>query len=242
MPVHWAGRPCEADKIYSIAKKYKLHVVQDSAHIIGAKFKNKTLVNFGDACTYSMHPLKNLNVWGDGGFVVLKNKKHYKKMILMRNHGLISRNKTLVFGYNSRLDTIQAVVAIESLKKLSFITKKRIKNSIYLDKNLNKFKDILLKKRDKKLKEVFHLYEFRVRNKLLRNRVVKNLIKNGIDAKVHYPIPMHLQPAAKYLNYKKGDFPVAEKIAETTISLPVHEFVKLRDLDKIISSIGKILE
>ncbi|MAT36813.1 MAG: pyridoxal-5'-phosphate-dependent protein [Acidimicrobiaceae bacterium] len=242
LPVHWSGKICEMEKLKKISKKYSIPIIEDACHAILAKYKGTFAGTFGDFGCFSMHPLKNLNVWGDGGFVVLKNKKHYKKMILMRNHGLISRNKTLVFGYNSRLDTIQAVVAIESLKKLSFITKKRIKNSIYLDKNLNKFKDILLKKRDKKLKEVFHLYEFRVRNKLLRNRVVKNLIKNGIDAKVHYPIPMHLQPAAKYLNYKKGDFPVAEKIAETTISLPVHEFVKLRDLDKIISSIGKILE
>ncbi len=117
MPVHWAGRPCEMEKIYSIAKKYKLHVVQDSAHVIGARYKKKHLVNFGDACTYSMHPLKNLNVWGDGGFIVTNKKKLANKLYLIRNHGLKDRNTCKVFGYNSRLDTIQATVANYKMKK-----------------------------------------------------------------------------------------------------------------------------
>ena len=123
MPVHWAGRPCEMDKIYSIAKKHKIHVVQDSAHVIGARFKKKHLVSFGDACTYSMHPLKNLNVWGDGGFISTNNKKLAKKLYLIRNHGLKDRNNVEIFGYNSRLDTIQAAVANYKMKnKLDNIT------------------------------------------------------------------------------------------------------------------------
>ena len=92
IPVHWAGRPCEMDKIFAIARKYKLHIVQDSAHVIGARFKNKHLVNFGDTCTYSMHPLKNLNVWGDGGFIVTNKKALAEKLYLIRNHGLKNRN------------------------------------------------------------------------------------------------------------------------------------------------------
>ena len=132
MPVHWAGRPCELDKIYSIAKKYKLHVVQDSAHVIGARFKKKHLVNFGDACTYSMHPLKNLNVWGDGGFIVTNKKKLAKKLYLLRNHGLKNRNKCEIFGYNSRLDTIQAAVANYKMKnKLDNITQKEFLKGRY---------------------------------------------------------------------------------------------------------------
>ncbi len=241
LPVHWSGKICEMDKLRKISKKYSIPIIEDACHAILAKYKGTFAGCFGQFGCFSMHPLKNLNVWGDGGFVILKNKKDYKKMILMRNHGLVTRNKTLIFGYNSRLDTIQAVVALEALKKLPFLTKKRIKNSLYLDKSLIKFKDIYLKKRNKKLKEVFHLYEIRAKNKSLRNKIMKNLIRNGIDAKIHYPIPMHLQPAARYLKYKKGDFPVAEKISNTTISLPVHEFISKKDLDKIINSIEKSL-
>ena len=237
MPVHWAGRPCELDKIYSIAKKYKLHVVQDSAHVIGARFKKKHLINFGDACTYSMHPLKNLNVWGDGGFVVTNKKPLAKKLFLIRNHGLKNRNNVEIFGYNSRLDTIQAAVANYKMKnKLDNITNKRIKNATTLDKLLSKNKNVTTVKRLKHLKEVFHLYHINVKK---RDLLQKYLIKNNVDAKVHYPIPIHLQKAAKYLKYKKGDFPIAEKMANTSLSLPVHEFIDERHVKYMVHYINK---
>ena len=236
MPVHWAGRPCELDKIYSIAKKFKLHIVQDSAHVIGARFKKKHLVNFGDACTYSMHPLKNLNVWGDGGFIVTNKKPLAKKLYLIRNHGLKDRNNVEVFGFNSRLDTIQAAVANYKMKnKLDNITSKRIKNAKMLDKLLSKNKNVITIKRLKYLKEVFHLYHINVKE---RDALQKYLIKNNIDAKVHYPIPVHLQKAAKYLKYKKGDFPVSEEMANTSLSLPVHEFIDLRHIKHMVNSIN----
>tara|TARA_Y100000590_G_scaffold163199_1_gene187077 strand:+ start:12846 stop:13994 length:1149 start_codon:yes stop_codon:yes gene_type:complete len=237
IPVHWAGRPCELDKIFSIAKKHKLHVVQDSAHVIGARFKKKHLINFGDVCTYSMHPLKNLNVWGDGGFIITNKKSLAKKLYLLRNHGLQDRNNCKIFGYNSRLDTIQAVVANYKMrKKLDNITKKRIKNAKILDKFLSKNKNVVTVKRLKYLKEVFHLYHINVKK---RDSLQKYLIKNNIDAKVHYPIPIHLQDAAKYLRYKKGDFPVAEKMANTSLSLPVHEFIGSRHIQHMVNSIEK---
>jgi len=237
MPVHWAGRPCEVDKIYSIAKKYKLHVIQDSAHVIGAKFKKKHLVNYGDACTYSMHPLKNLNVWGDGGFIVTNKKPLAKKLYLIRNHGLKDRNNVEIFGYNSRLDTIQAAVANYKMKnKLDNITNKRIKNANMLDKLLSKNKNITTVKRLKYLKEVFHLYHINIKK---RDQLQKYLIKNNIDAKVHYPIPIHLQKAAKYLKYKRGDFPIAEKLASTSLSLPVHEFISEKHIKHMVNSINK---
>ena len=237
MPVHWAGRPCEMDKILSIAKKYNLKVVQDSAHIIGAKYKNNYLVNYGDACTYSMHPLKNLNVWGDGGFIVTNKKELAKKLYLIRNHGLKDRNNVEIFGYNSRLDTIQAAVANYKMKfKLDNITKKRIENSKLLDKLLAKNENVILVKREKYLKEVFHLYHINV-NK--RDSLQKFLIKNDIDAKVHYPIPIHLQKAAKFLKYKKGDFPVSEKLAKTSLSLPVHEFINKKHVAHVVNTINK---
>ena len=237
MPVHWAGRPCEMDKIYSIAKKFKLNVIQDSAHIIDARFKKKHLVNFGDACTYSMHPLKNLNVWGDGGFIVTNKKPLAKKLYLIRNHGLKNRNQVEIFGFNSRLDTIQAAVANYKMKnKLDNITAKRIKNAKTLDKLLSKNINVITVKRLKYLKEVFHLYHINVKK---RDQLQKYLIKNNIDAKVHYPIPVHLQKAAKYLKYKKGDFPIAEKLANTSLSLPVHEFIDERHVKHMVNTINK---
>ena len=243
MPVHWAGRPCEMDKIFAIAKKHNLHVVQDSAHVIGARFKKKHLVNFGDTCTYSMHPLKNLNVWGDGGFIVTNKKVLAEKLYLIRNHGLKNRNNVEIFGYNSRLDSIQAAVANYKMKnKLDNITSKRIRNSKLLDKLLSKDKNIVTVKRLKYLKEVFHLYHINVKNLKIRDLLQKFLIKNNVDAKVHYPIPVHLQQAAKYLKYKKGDFPVAEKMANTSLSLPVHEFIDVRHINHMTKVIFNFFE
>lgn len=237
LPVHWSGRVCEMDKIKKISNKYKIPIVEDSCHAILAKYKNKIAGNFGDFGCFSLHPLKNLNVWGDGGFVLIKKRKFYNKMMLLRNHGLISRNKNKLFGYNSRLDTIQAVVALHLLKKIKFITYKRISNSLYLSKKLSRIKSVIIKKQKKYLKEVFHLFEFRVKDKKIRSKLIKFLQKRGIDAKIHYPIPMHLQPAAKIFGYRKGDFPITENISSTTISLPVHEFIKKEDLNFMIKTI-----
>ena len=207
MIVHWSGRPCEMDTIKKIAKKYKLKIIQDSCHAIESRYKKKHIVSYGDACTFSMHPLKNLNVWGDGGFIITNNKNLAKRLFLIRNHGLKDRNTCLEFAYNSRLDTIQAAIANYKIKnKLKNITSKRIQNAKTLDKLLKGIKEVKTVKRLKYLKEVFHLYQINVSK---RDELMNFLIKKGVDAKVHYPIPIHLQPAAKFLNYAKGDFPVA---------------------------------
>ncbi len=235
LPVHWSGRICEMDRIVNISKKYKIPIVEDACHAIEATYKNKFAGTFGDFGCFSLHPLKNLNVWGDGGYLIIKSKKNYDRMRLLRNHGLIGRNTNLLFGYNSRLDTIQAVVANHLLKKIKMITASRIKNSLYLEKKLKDFKELNFKVRHKNLKEVFHLYEIRVNNPKIRNKLVNYLRLNSIDAKIHYPVPMHLQPAAKLYKLKKGMYPKAEEIAKTTISLPVHEFLKKKQLDHIVN-------
>jgi dTDP-3-amino-2,3,6-trideoxy-4-keto-D-glucose/dTDP-3-amino-3,4,6-trideoxy-alpha-D-glucose/dTDP-2,6-dideoxy-D-kanosamine transaminase len=241
MPVHWAGRVCEMNKIKKISQKYKLPIVEDSCHAILGKYKDKLAGTFGAYGCFSMHPLKNLNVWGDGGFVICANNSLYKKMKLLRNHGLVDRDKNLIFGYNSRLDTIQAAVAIEALKKLKNITLRRINNSLFLDKIFLKNKNIIVPNRKKYLKEVFHLYHIRFKQKTIRDKILKDLIKNKIDAKIHYPTSMHLQPAAKIYGYKKGDFPISENLSQTSISLPVHEFINKKDLFKISKIILKNL-
>ncbi len=235
--VHWSGRPCEMEKIKKIARRNNIKIIQDSCHAIEAKYKNRNLISYGDICTYSMHPLKNLNIWGDGGFITTNDKNISKKIFLIRNHGLKNRNICKEFGFNSRLDTIQAVVANYKIKnKLSNITKKRIQNSKLLDKLLKNIKAVKLVPRYKYLKEVFHLYQINVKN---RSMLIKYLHKNSIDAKIHYPIPIHLQPAAKFLKYKKGDFPVCENLAKTTISLPVHEFISKKDIYFVADKIKK---
>ena len=168
--------------------------------------------------------------------MVTNDKKIYKRLELMRNHGLKNRNTCLEFGYNSRLDSVQAAVANYKIKnKLKNITNSRIKNAFRLDRLLKENKNVTTVKRLNHLKEVFHLYQITTKK---RNALMKFLLKHKIDAKVHYPTPIHLQPAAKYLNYKKGDFKVAEKLANTSLSLPVHEFVNENQIKKIAKLIS----
>ena len=237
VPVHWSGRICNMKKIMRIAKKYNLHVVEDACHaILAHDDKKKYAGNFGITGCFSMHPLKNLNIWGDGGIIATNNKKIYEKLRLMRNHGLISRDNCKMYGYNSRLDTIQAAVALEMIKKINFITNCRIKNANYLNKKLKSIKQIKLIKEQKKYKSVYHLYQFYCEK---RNQLNNFLRSNKIDSKIHYPKPLHLHEAAKKFRYFKGQFKNAEKLSKKVISIPVHEFVSKKQLDLIINKIKR---
>ena len=224
IPVHWAGRSCAMDQINQIAKSYNLKVIEDACHAIQGEYNGKRCGSLGDIGCFSFHPLKNLNVWGDGGIVTTNNKEIADKIKLIRNHGLINRDTCIEFAYNSRLDTIQAVIAKYLVEKkiLENITLSRIRNSLLLDELLSDISEIQLVTRSSSLKEVFHLYMFKTPR---RDELYSHLRNQNIDAKIHYPTPMHLQPAAKYLGYKLGDFPTAESLANQSISLPVHEFI-----------------
>jgi len=237
VPVHWSGRICNMKKILRISKKYNLHVVEDACHaILAHDDKKKYAGNFGITGCFSMHPLKNLNVWGDGGIIATNNKKIYEKLKLMRNHGLISRDNCKIYGYNSRLDTIQAAVALKMIKQINFITSSRIKNANYLNAKLKSIKQIKLIKEQKKYKSVYHLYQFYCEK---RNQLNNFLRSNKIDSKIHYPKPLHLHNAAKKFKYNKGQFKNAEKLSKKVISIPVHEFVSKKQLDLIINKIQK---
>ena len=236
IPVHWAGKPCQMDQINQIARSYDLKVIEDACHAIQSEYNKKRCGSLGDIGCFSFHPLKNLNVWGDGGIVTTNNKEIAEKIRLIRNHGLINRDTCIEFAYNSRLDTIQAVIAKHLIekKKLENITSCRIRNSLLLDHLLSDIPEIYLTKRSANLKEVFHLYMFQTNR---RDELYMHLRDQDIDAKIHYPTPMHLQPAAKELGYKLGDFPVAESLANQSISLPVHEFIDERKVEIMSKSI-----
>lgn len=240
VPVHWSGKPCEMDSIQKISKKYNIPIVSDACHSIQAEYKGIRSGSLGDLSCFSFHPLKNLNVWGDGGIITTNSDELNNKLKLMRNHGLVGRDECQMFAYNSRLDTIQAVVARYLLdKKIDNITESRINNALYYDEQLKDVDQVTIPKRDKNVKQVFHLYQFLCKN---RNDLASFLISKGIDAKIHYPVPMHLQPAASFLNHKRGDFPNAEFVSDNIISLPVHEFISRDDQDKVVNLIVKFYE
>ena len=239
VPVHWSGRPCNMDKIMEISTECDIPVVEDACHSILASSNGKHTGTFGITGCFSFHPLKNLNVWGDGGIITTNSEEMYSKIRLLRNHGLKDRDNCAVFAYNSRLDSVQAVVATHMLEKIVHITDSRIKNAKILDNLLGKIKQVTLPLRENHLIEVFHIYSFMAEQ---RDDLQAFLCKNGIDAKIHYPKPMHLQEAASYLSYKQGDFPKSEFASTHTISLPVHEFIQEPDLLFMVEKIREFYE
>ncbi len=237
VPVHWSGKPCQMEKVNEIASSYGISVVEDACHAISATYKGQKAGSFGDTGCFSLHPLKNLNVWGDGGLICTNSEKLAEKLRLMRNHGLSERNTCEIFAYNSRLDTIQAVVGSHLIKKLDHITQTRINNADFLDKELSKIAQLTLPPREHdSVKQVFHIYSILADR---RDELDEYLQSRGIDSKIHYPVPMHLQPAAEKYGYVEGSLPITEKVAKSVISLPVHEFIKKNDLTKMVLEIKK---
>lgn len=236
LPVHWSGKPCRMDVVTTIAKKHGLSVVEDACHAIKATFDGQSAGSFGDAGCFSMHPLKNLNVWGDGGVIVTNSHELADKLRLLRNHGLVGRDECQIFAYNSRLDTIQAVVASHLLQKIDYITASRIANAEFFDKELGAVSQVRIPLRDPRVRQVFHIYSVQCER---RNELQDFLIVNGVDAKIHYPVPMHLQPAAKQYGYKQGDFPRAEALSKSVLSLPVHEFITPDQREQVVRLIRR---
>lgn len=220
MPVHYSGQPCDMPKILDLARKYNLRVIEDACQAIGGEIDGKRIGSWGDAAGFSLHPLKNLNVWGDGGIITTDSKELRDRLLLLRNHGLINRDEVDVFGYNCRLDTLQAVVGLWLFPQVELITRTRIETAARFDRELGDVKGIRVPPRSSNMRHVYHLYMLHAER---RDALVSFLLKNGVDAKIHYPIPMHLQRAAGYLGYKRGDFPVAEAHATSVFTLPVHQ-------------------
>jgi aminotransferase EvaB len=235
MPVHLTGSPANMPVVMEIANRYNLPVVEDAAQAILASIDGVPVVSWGVAAGFSLHPLKNLNVWGDSGVIVTKSKDLADQLRLLRNHGLATRDEITVFGHNSRLDSIQAVVANRLLKQVHTITDKRIEISGRYDQSFADLEDLItIPPRRPGVKQVYHTYVIQAKN---RDGLLKHLLKNGVDAKVHYPIPLHLQKAAEYLQYKKGDFPVCERHCENIITLPAHQHLTDDEIGYVIENV-----
>ena len=234
VPVHFTGYMTDMIKIKKISKKFKLPVVEDACQSILGAINKKNAGTWGEFGAFSLHPLKNINVWSDGGIITTSNFKYYKKLLLLRNHGLVDRDTVKVPGYNSRLDTIQAVVGSWLLPKAKKIAEARIKNAKYLDSQLSKIKEISVPPRLKNYKIVYHLYIVFAKK---RDQLLSYCLKKGIEAKVHYPKPMYLQESLKFLKHKKGDFPVTDLHTKKIITFPCDQHLKKNQLNYIIKTV-----
>jgi len=238
MPVHLFGQMADMGEIVKIAKKYNLYIIEDAAQAVGAKYKNNMAGTIGNLGCFSFFPSKNLGGYGDGGMIVTNNGKLFEKLRLLRNHGSSPKEKylNLIIGMNSRLDSLQAAILRVKLKYLLKWNKERKKRADYYNQSLKKIKKIILPKIKEENVHVFNQYTIKIKK---REDFKKYLQKIGIPTNVYYPLPLHLQPALKYLGYKKGDFPVAEEISKEVISLPVYPELSKKDQDSVIKEIKR---
>jgi len=231
LPVHWAGQPASMLDIMEIAKRRNLVVVEDACPSLGASINGKFMGSFGDAGAFSWHPLKPLNVWGDGGAIVTNNEKLIAWLKLYRNHGMINRDQIELWGINNRLQSLQAVVALRQLPEVPKAVARRNEIAARIDAGLRDVPEIKIPTRDKKSVHSYQIYILRAQK---RDALIAHLQNLGVDPKIHYPIPLHLQKPAKVWGYKPGDFPKCEAQARELITLPAHQFLTNDEVDYMI--------
>lgn len=237
MPVHLTGCPADMPAVMEIAQRHNLIVVEDAAQAILAAIDGKSVGSWGATAGFSLHPLKNLNIWGDGGVIVTRSKELRDKLRLFRNHGMTTRDEIAFWGHNCRLDTLQAVVANRLLDQVHDITNQRIANAKRYDEAFAELSEFIsIPPRQPNIKQVFHTYVLRVKN---RDALYNFLRDKQIEVKIHYPIPLHLQPAAAQMGYRKGDFPQCESDCHSIITLPVHQHLDINQIEYTIEQILK---
>jgi aminotransferase EvaB len=235
LPVHWAGASPDIHHIIAIAERHGLAVIEDACPAVGAYVGGRHAGSFGRVNAFSMHPLKPLNVMGDGGMVVTDDDKIADWMRIYRNHGMVDRDHIEFWGVNMRLQPLQAVVGSLVLDTVSDLVATRNRNANFLDEGLRSLSEFVrLPARINGNVEAYQLYMACFAQ---RDELIKFLVSKEIEAKIHYPVPLHLQVAAKSLGYKRGDFPNAEKQAMELITLPNHQFISEEQIDFIISNI-----
>ncbi|MGL4955468.1 MAG: DegT/DnrJ/EryC1/StrS family aminotransferase, partial [Cetobacterium sp.] len=222
------------DKLMEIAKKYNLEIVEDCAQSHGADFNGKRTGTFGIGC-FSFYPSKNLGCFGDGGAITTNSEKFDRDFRVLRNYGSEKRYYNEVVGYNSRLDELQAGLLRVKLSHLDELTEEREKIAKrYLSEIKNPKIELPLVREG--ATSVWHLFVVKTDE---RDRFQKYLEENGIGTVIHYPIPPYLSKAYEYLGYKKGDFPITEKYAETVLSLPLYNGMTDEEQSYVIEVINR---
>jgi len=218
LPVHLYGHPAQMGPIRQLADKLGIVVIEDACQAHGARYNGKRAGSLGDAAAFSFYPGKNLGAYGDGGMVVTNDREVAERLEMLRNYGQKEKYHHLFRGYNRRLDTLQAAVLRLKLKYLEkWNAARRWNAKLYHD--LLEGTGVVTPTETLGVESVWHLYVIRSEH---RDTLREHLESRGISANIHYPIPIHLQPAYKDLGYKRGDFPVTEGLARRILSLPMY--------------------
>jgi dTDP-4-amino-4,6-dideoxygalactose transaminase len=234
MPVHLYGQCCEMDAIMNIAQKHNLYVVEDNAQSQGATYNGKVTVSFGHINGTSFYPGKNLGAYGDAGAITTNDEQLYNRANVIRNYGSQKKYYNEIKGINSRLDELQAGFLSIKLKRLHKWSEQRNHIASLYNQLLNGVGDVITPVLAQGSTSVYHLYVIRT-NK--RDELQQYLNTHGIGTLIHYPLPPHLQEAYQELGYKKGDLPLAEKIADTCLSLPMFPGLTDEQVTQVCNSI-----
>ena len=241
VPVHLFGQNSDMEAIHAIAREHNLYVIEDACQSIGSiyTFSDGRKVQsgcMGDIGCTSFFPSKNLGCFGDGGAIFTNNDELAAKMRSIANHGMVVRYHHDVIGVNSRLDSIQAAVLEVKLKHLDEYSASRLAAADFYDKAFAKCDKLIIPTRTSSSSHVFHQYTLKL-NGIERSELQKFLAGKGIPAMIYYPVPLHLQKAYQDERYKTGDFPIAEKLSDCVLSLPMHTELTREQLEYITVSI-----
>lgn len=237
MPVHLTGRMARMDEIKAIADRHGVPIIEDAAQAIGSRYQNRASGKWGQVGCFSTHPLKNLNACGDGGFLVTDDDAIASGVRLLRNHGLVDRNTVGRFGFVSRMDALQAAILSLRIARLEDITARRRKNAALYREILDPSKAFVPDDQPSEF-NTYHTFVIQVDR---RDHLRDSLQEVGIETSVHYPIPIHLQPAAKQLGYAPGSFPVTERQAERILTLPIHQYLTVDEVVEIATQVNRFL-
>lgn len=236
LPVHLFGHPCDMQDILKIAKKHRLKVIEDCAQAFGARINKRATGSIGDAGCFSFYPSKNLGGYGDGGMVTINNRRLAALIRELRNHGSRGSYRHKRVGYNSRLDEMQAGILLIKLQYIEEYNRRRRENALL-------YRDLLRNavQCPVETEGAYHVYhQFTITDRG-RDRIQEALRGEGVSSVVYYPIPLHLQEAMKFLGYRKGDFPAAEKAAREVLSLPMYPELEEKTIRRICSIIRSVV-
>ena len=235
VPVHLYGHPVDMDPLMKIAKRRGIKVIEDACQAHGALYKEKKVGSVGEAGCFSFYPGKNLGCYGDGGMLVTNNEEICKRARLLRDHGRGDKYTHIIHGHNFRLDAIQAAILRVKLKYLDRWNDKRRKNALSYNKRLEKFSAIIKPVEKDYAKHVYHLYVIRAKR---RDRLKAFLEENGVDAGIHYPVPLHMQPVYTEMKLSDRKMPVSEASSKDILSLPMYAELDESQIERICGLAG----
>ncbi|RJO60193.1 DegT/DnrJ/EryC1/StrS family aminotransferase [candidate division WS5 bacterium] len=237
IPVHLFGQTADMDPIMEIAKKHNLFVIEDACQAHGAEYKGKRAGSIGDAGCFSFYPGKNLGAFGEAGAVITNNKKLYDAIKVIRDHGQQKKYYHSVVGWNARMDGIQGAILSVKLKGLAKRNDVRRKNARQYDELLGGMENIVIPVEAEYAKHVYHIYAIRCKS---RDRLMKTLEEKDIHCGIHYPVPVHLQDAYRFLGYQEGRLPAAEQAAKEFLSLPMFPELSGEQIGYVCDQLKKI--